>query len=106
MNSYTWIKKSDWLEIRSGRGIIIYSASQGLNVFTWSAKLYTRKLAEVYWLYFWTFSFGKANKKTDCVGFNDTSTSLGHFVSSPREREKRERRDSRGDERETGERGK
>ena len=27
------------------------------------------------------------------------STLVGHFVSSPREREKRDRRDSRGDER-------
>ena len=35
----------------------------------------------------------------DCVGFNDTSTLVGHFVSSPREREKRDRRDNRGDER-------
>ena len=34
------------------------------------------------------------------LGFNDTSTLVGHFVSSPREREKRDRRDSRGDERE------
>ena len=31
------------------------------------------------------------------LGFNDMSTHVGHFVSSPREREKR---DSRGDERE------
>ena len=31
------------------------------------------------------------------LGFNDTSTHVGHFVSSPREREKR---DSRRDERE------
>ena len=31
------------------------------------------------------------------LGFNDTSTLEGHFVSSPREREKRDRRDSRGD---------
>ena len=31
------------------------------------------------------------------LGFNDTSTIVGHFVSSPREREKR---DSRRDERE------
>ena len=31
------------------------------------------------------------------LGFNDTSTLVGHFVSSPQEREKR---DSRGDERE------
>ena len=29
------------------------------------------------------------------LGFNDTSTLEGHFVSSPREREKRDRRDSR-----------
>ena len=33
------------------------------------------------------------------LGFNDTSTLVGHFVSSPRERERRDRRDSRGDER-------
>ena len=32
------------------------------------------------------------------LGFNDTSTLVGHFVSSPREREKRDRRDSRSDE--------
>ena len=31
------------------------------------------------------------------LGFNDTSTLEGHFVSSPREREKRDRRDSRED---------
>ena len=29
------------------------------------------------------------------LGFNDTSTLVGHFVSSPREREKRDRRDDR-----------
>ena len=34
------------------------------------------------------------------LGFNGTSTLEGHFVSSPREREKRDRRESRGDERE------
>ena len=34
------------------------------------------------------------------LGFNDTSTLEGHFVSSPREREKRDRRDSRRDKRE------
>ena len=33
-------------------------------------------------------------------GFNDPSTPLGHFVSSPREREKKDRIDSRGDKRE------
>ena len=34
------------------------------------------------------------------LGFNHTSTLVGHFVSSPRKMEKRDRRDSRGDERE------
>ena len=34
------------------------------------------------------------------LGFNHMSTLVGHFVSSPREREKRDRRDSRRDERE------
>ena len=33
-------------------------------------------------------------------GFYDTSTLVCHFVSSPREEDKRDRRDSRGDERE------
>ena len=42
----------------------------------------------------------KCSPWTDLIvlGFNDTSTLEGHFVSSPREREKRDRRDSRGDE--------
>ena len=30
-------------------------------------------------------------RKTFCVGFNDTTTLDGHFMSSPREREKRDR---------------
>ena len=34
------------------------------------------------------------------LGFKDTSTLVGHFVSSPREREKRDRRNCRRDERE------
>ena len=33
------------------------------------------------------------------LGFKDTSILVGHFMSSPREREKRDRRDSRGDKR-------
>ena len=40
-----------------------------------------------------------------CNGVYDTSTLVGHFVLSPREREKRDRRDSRGDEREGQGRG-
>ena len=34
------------------------------------------------------------------LGFDDMSTLVGHFVSSPIEREKRDRRDSKGDVRE------
>ena len=34
------------------------------------------------------------------LGFNDTSTLVGHFVLSPREREKSDGSGSRGDERE------
>ena len=34
------------------------------------------------------------------MGFSNTSTIVGHFVSSPRAREKNDRRDSRGGERE------
>ena len=34
------------------------------------------------------------------LGFNDMSTLVGHFVLFPRKREKRDKRDSRGDERE------
>ena len=34
------------------------------------------------------------------VGFNDMSTLMGHFVPSPRESKKRDRRDSRGEKRE------
>ena len=37
---------------------------------------------------------------TTTLWFNDTLTFVGHFVLSPREREKKDRRDSRGDERE------
>ena len=41
------------------------------------------------------------------LGFNNTSTLVGHFISSPREREKRDKKDSRGDERKgTGEKKK
>ena len=43
---------------------------------------------------------GLNNTRLIVLGFNDTSTLEGHFVSSPREREKRDRRERRGDERE------
>ena len=36
---------------------------------------------------------------TDCVGVQRHVNLVGHFVSSPREREKKDRRDSRGDKR-------
>ena len=38
----------------------------------------------------------------DCIGINDTSTLVGHFVTSPREREKRDKRDSRDEREEQG----
>ena len=44
--------------------------------------------------------YPSSEKELILLGFNDTSTLEGHFVSSPREREKRDRRESRGDERE------
>ena len=50
-----------------------------------------------------TNTFQNLNAELDfliVLGFNDTSTLEGHFVSSPREREKIDRRESRGDERE------
>ena len=47
-----------------------------------------------------SFSRGRFLWVLIVLGFNDTSTLEGHFVSSPREREKRDRRESRGDERE------
>ena len=34
------------------------------------------------------------------LGFNDSSALVNHFVSSPREREQRDLRDSRGDKKE------
>ena len=44
----------------------------------------------------------RTDEWTDLIvlGFNDTSTLVGHFVSSPRKREISDRRDSRRDERE------
>ena len=60
----------------------------------------------MYFVY-WTDHTGQNNRWLDgtdwsliVLGFNDRSTLEGHFVSSPREREKRDRRESRGDERE------
>ena len=43
---------------------------------------------------------GSHQIKVIVLGFNDTLTLVGYFVSSPREREKRDRSDSRRDERE------
>ena len=48
----------------------------------------------------WNSNEGLKGFRLIVLGFNDTSTLEGHFVSSPREREKRDRRESRGDERE------
>ena len=52
----------------------------------------------------WLFLEKKNNHKVIVIvielWFNDTSTLVGHFVSSPKESKKRDRRDSKGDERE------
>ena len=45
---------------------------------------------------------GRNDRGLIVLGFNDTSTLVGYFMSSPRERKKRDRRDSRRDERGTG----
>ena len=55
-----------------------------LYIHTSSTELRSKKISWFDWLI--------------VLGFNDTSTLEGHFVSSPREREKRDRRESRGDE--------
>ena len=47
------------------------------------------------------FNLELCNSLTECVGvYIDLTTLVCHFVSSPREREKRDRRISRGGERE------
>ena len=53
-------------------------------------------------------SFVNVNTSESCValGFNDTSTLVGHFVLSPREREKREEIVEEMKERSREERGK
>ena len=43
---------------------------------------------------------GTSNESVFLLGFNNMSILVGHFVLSPREREKRDKRDSSGDERE------
>ena len=45
-------------------------------------------------------TLGMTKSRLIVLGFNDTSSIVGHFVPSLRERENRNRRDSRGDERE------
>ena len=65
----------------------------------WQAKICLEKILKAD-LSEGTFSDVRFKLCLIVLGFNDTSTLVGHFVSSPREREKRARRDSRGDERE------
>ena len=66
-----------------------------------------KMLKPVFWGGFLVFFFLLINKKNIInlqsflieLGFNNMSTLMGYFVSSPREREKRDTRDRRGDER-------
>ena len=46
------IKYSDWLEIRSGHGILIYSAWQGLMLSTLGI-IFSRRHFEIFFLCFW-----------------------------------------------------
>ena len=60
---------------------------------------------EIYWsaIQWYRMETPKARWYNDwliVLGFNSTSTLVGHFGSSPRERGKRDRGDSKGDERE------
>ena len=57
-----------------------------------SSCQFLAKNVQKYWL--------TAQRILIVLGFNDMSVLLDHYVSSSREREKRDRRDSRGDERE------
>ena len=60
--------------------------------------IYMLSLITLTWVYLTDFF---------CVlGFNNMSNLVGHFMSSPRERKKRDRKDSRGDEKEGYERNK
>ena len=61
------------------------------------AQSYLHITLEILWLPVYLYSRARScMTELIVLGFNDTSTLVGHFVSSPREREKR---DSRGDER-------
>ena len=74
------------------------------NYMFWSKKIYPKqKIANSQCIYYAPcyVTDGQMDiRKLTKLGFKDTSTLVGHFVSLPREREKRDRRDSRGDERE------
>ena len=37
-----WIEESDWLKIRNGHGILIYSAGQGLILCSETASVFTK----------------------------------------------------------------
>ena len=58
------------------------------------------KKKKIYLIYTLIWSYALYFYHLIVLEFNNTSTLVGHFVSSPREREKRDRRDSRRDERE------
>ena len=57
----------------------------------YEVKTFSRQHTKIFFLFF---------PDSDCLAFNDMSALVGHFVLSPREREKRDRRDRRRDERE------
>ena len=105
--SAIWIKKPDWQTIGNVHGILSHSAWQGLILWWGTSIEYPRFHGEIrknifqihlfsgaikLWYFLFTFDW--------LLGFNNTSTLVCHFVLSPREREKSDRRDSRREERE------
>ena len=77
---------------------------KSISEWRWSffLEFFEKVLLSLASLYHIQMKFPKTVYLTDLIelGFNDTSTLVGHFVSCPREREKIDRRDSRRDERE------
>ena len=79
-----------------------------MNTFFSDKIILWRKMAKI-WLKIWLkvkengtkkIKLAKMVAKEKEILVRTLSTLMGHFVLSPREREKRDRRDSRGDERE------
>ena len=86
-----------WGGIEIGRSaILLFGTIRG----QWRETLQLFILGSKIWGSWSRNNSGSSKHVLIVLGFNDTSTLMDHFVSFPREREKRDRRDSRRDERE------